>query len=197
MEAGAESAMSRLRFNTAADLFDAFPTAEEDMVVAPSDAPVLPFMQSLLKGPTPEEAITFCAYLLPRRDAVWWGCRCLGSIVDALPQTDTAFLDLAQRWALQPDEENRTMALIAGMDADAKTPGAWMALGAGWSGGNMMVNTDNVIPAPPYLTAKAINAGILSALARLDLARRATTLHDFVSIGDRVARGTDLPESRG
>ena len=39
------------------------------------------------------------------------------------------------------------------------------------------------VEAPPYLTAKAVNAGVLSALARVDRKSRAATLKLFVNMG--------------
>ena len=49
----------RLRFNTARDLFEAFPAALEDMDARPSDRGSLEFLKDLVAGPTPEDAITF------------------------------------------------------------------------------------------------------------------------------------------
>ena len=43
----------RLRFTTARELFDAFPTVTEDMAAAPSDRPTLDFLSGLVAGPTP------------------------------------------------------------------------------------------------------------------------------------------------
>ena len=40
---------------------------------------------------------------------------------------------------------------------------------------------------PPYLTAKAVNAGVLSVLARVDRKERASTLGRFVDMGIRLA----------
>jgi hypothetical protein len=40
---------------------------------------------------------------------------------------------------------------------------------------------------PPYLTARAVNAGILSALARVDVKHRGQTLKVFVEMGISLA----------
>jgi hypothetical protein len=47
-----------------------------------------------------------------------------------------------------------------------------------------MLPRDAVAPveAPPYLTPKAANAGVLSALARVDRKSRAATLKQFVNM---------------
>ena len=63
--------MPSLRFSTAAEVYEAFPTLRDEMAAAASEDPPVPFLEGLVATPTPEDAITFCAYLLPRREAVW------------------------------------------------------------------------------------------------------------------------------
>ncbi|TIU05953.1 MAG: hypothetical protein E5W40_20305, partial [Mesorhizobium sp.] len=56
---------NELRFKTARDLFMAYPAVARDMVARPTEQPSIEFCRALLAGRVPEEAITFCAYLLP------------------------------------------------------------------------------------------------------------------------------------
>jgi hypothetical protein len=177
----------RLRFNTARDLFEAFPAALDDMAARPSGRPSLEFVRELAVSPTPEDAITFTAYLLASREAVWWGHQCLSMLADHLAETDQQLMALAEDWVRQPDEERRNHALEQGMAAPTKTPGVWIALAAGWSGGSMAGPDVPAVAPPPYLTAKAVNAGVLSVLARVDRTRRAKTLGTFVDMGIRLA----------
>jgi hypothetical protein len=173
----------RLRFNTAREVFEAFPTAGDDMAAEPTDAAPVEFVRALVASPTPEDAITFTAYMLPRREAVWWGHQCLNYLPGTLGGEDQQFLALAESWVREPEEEQRNAALDAAMEAPTKTPGAWIALAAGWSGGSMLSEDQTPVGPPPFLTAKAVNAGILSALARIDRLDRAATLRTFVDMG--------------
>lgn len=177
----------RIRFNTAKDLFQAFPVALEDMAAGPSDRPSLEFVKELLSSPTPEDAITFSAYLLGPREAVWWGHQALSLLVDRVGPEDVDLMAAAESWVRQPSEERRAAALEAGMASATKTPGAWIALGAGWSGGSMAPVGSPPVEPPAYLTAKAINAGILSALARVDRKQRGETLRQLVDMAIRLA----------
>jgi hypothetical protein len=43
------------------------------------------------------------------------------------------------------------------------------------------------VPPAPFLTARALNAGILGALARVDNPHRAATLKTFVEMGIKLA----------
>jgi hypothetical protein len=179
----------KLRFNLAQDLFEAFPIIREDISAEPSEKPSLEYLSELLVSATPENAITFCAYLLPRREAVWWGHQCLSRIPEILLPVDSEHLQIAENWVRQPEEQERVIALNSAMEADPKTPGVWVALAAGWSGGSMVEEGMSPVSPPPYLTAKAINAGILGALASLDTLSRAKSLKDFVEMGEQLIVG--------
>ena len=128
----------RLRFNTARDLFQAFPAALDDMAARPSDRGSLEFIKDLVAGPTPEDAITFCAYLLGRREAVWWGHQCLSMLPDKLAPEDLAVARARRGLGAPARGGNAHSALEAGMASPTKTPGVWIALAAGWSGGSMI-----------------------------------------------------------
>jgi hypothetical protein len=58
---------NELRFKTARDLFIACPAVANDMRALPTEQPSIEFCRTLLAGRVPEEAITFCAYLLRNR----------------------------------------------------------------------------------------------------------------------------------
>lgn len=173
----------RLRFNTARELFEAFPEAEDDISADPTDDDPVSYLRKLAQSGTPENAITFCAYLLPRREAVWWGHQCLHRLPQALEAPDHVYLQLAEDWVREPEEERRRAALDAGTAARPKSPAAWIALAAGWSGGSMLGADAAAVPPPPYLTAKGVNAGVLSSLARIDQQERAASLRTFVEMG--------------
>lgn len=177
----------RLRFSTARDLFEAFPAALDDMAARPSDRASLEFLKDLAASPTPEDAITFSAYLLGLREAVWWGHQCLYMIPDKLGSDDLRMMALAEDWVRRPEEAQRVAALQAAMGTERKTPGVWIALAAGWSGGSMAGPDDMPVAPPPYLTPKAVNAGVLSGLARVDRNARASTLKTFIDMGIRLA----------
>lgn len=171
-----------VHFSYAKDLFDAFVTAGDDILARPKGETPLEFIAALARSPTPEEAITFSAYLLPRRKAVWWGHECARSLAHLLTEQDLQMLALAEAWVREPEEEQRLRALDTGMACPSKTPGVWIALAAGWSGGSMSGPGLPPVPPPPHLTPRAVNAGVLGALARVDNGHRAATLKTFVDM---------------
>ncbi|MBM7068833.1 hypothetical protein [Actibacterium sp. 188UL27-1] len=182
------TARSNFRFAMAQELFDEIPEVTEDITARPDGHSTVDFINQIVKGDIPEEAITFCAYVLPRRFAVWWGHECLKMLDHTLDDHDRDMMVLAADWVGNPEEESRYDALDTAMDAKAKTPGVWIALGAGWSGGSMVGPEMPPVPPAPHLTARAVNAGILSVLARVDVSERAEHLGRFTRMALRLGQ---------
>lgn len=186
------STMTRpnFRFENAKDLFEQIPEAEEDITTPPGEHDAAAFAHMLVESEIPEESLMFCAYLLPRRMAVWWGHECLMNIEPVLDDNDRFMLQLAAAWVANPREDERYAALDAAMDSSAKTAGVWLALGAGWAGGSMSGADLPPVPPPPYLTARAVNGAILSGLARGPLEARKETMDRFVRMAMRLGEGS-------
>ncbi len=169
--------MNRLiRFATARQVFDAFPTAASEIEAKPADIEPLAYLESLLRGPTPEDGISFLAYLLPRREAVWWACQCIRAIEQPLGEADNKLLAIAETWVREPEESNRRAALRAGEGVALTSSAAWAVLAAAWSGGSMVEGLERPVPPPNYLTAQAVRAAVLTALARVPTQARAKQL---------------------
>src|SRR5581483_2253035 len=127
--------MSNSRFATARSVFESFPELSTQITVAPSDEEPLRYLKRLSSQEKFEDAVTFCAHLLPRREAVWWGCASVRSFLNDIPQSRAAPLVAAETWVHNPSDANRLHALQIGTrssDSDCLT---WLALGAGWAGG--------------------------------------------------------------
>jgi len=125
--------MSRIRFATAREVFEAFPGVRADIGAPPTEDAPLTFMRALLESATPEDALSFCAYVLPRREAVWWACQCVRTLVpEPGPDGETA-LRAAEAWVREPDEPRRRTALAIGTKANPRAAQSWVALAAAWS----------------------------------------------------------------
>jgi hypothetical protein len=178
--------MPIIRFATARDVFEAFPTARQDVDAEPSDLPSLRYLQSLAGGDL-NRAVAFCAYLLPRREAIWWGCRCLKSLAPNLPAEEAALLKCAEDWVDVPEEDRRLAALESGMRSNKRWPSTWLSLAAGWSGGNILPGMQAIAPPPPQQTARAVRAAVLTAVSRLAPAERIAGLLGCIEDGIRIA----------
>jgi hypothetical protein len=178
--------MASLRFLTVRDLYEAFPIAQDDVGATPSDEPSLDFLRSLVAKEAWGPAVSFCAYLLPRREAVWWGCQSLRQIQPQRAPKDTKSLDLAEDWVREPEEDRRIAALNLGQHGDHRSPATWMALAAGWSGGSVAPGFANA-PSPPYQTARAIRAGLMIAMAGVTNRDMSTILRPCLEAGIALA----------
>lgn len=188
--------MPRLRFETARDLFDAYPAAQDELLIEPTDEFSLEFLRSLAV----DKAVGFCAYLLPRREAVWWACQCVKALVPPHTDEEQMALKAAEDWVKEPEEERRLEALAIGRQSNYRLATTWVALAAGWAGASMPPGAlagfegpnvaalgDNWLPIPPDQTAKAVRTSILIAASRLDPKDRAELLQTCINEGARLA----------
>jgi len=178
-----------LHFQQATELFTWVPEIAEDIVTRPRDGMhCLQFMKHLAAGPTPEDSATLLAYALQPRHAVWWTHECLKALPDLLTEADRRMLGLIAAWVAEPDEPHRYAALDAGMAEQERSPGGWLALGTGWTGGSMSGPGLPAVAVPRYLRGRALNAGVHSALARVPQDRRRRMLDHYIGIGEVLAK---------
>lgn len=175
-----------LRFQTARDLFAANTAVAQDMTAVPTDQPSLEFCRRLMAGRIPEEAITFCAYLLPDRAAIWWGHECLDHLTELLEEQDLETLALIQEWVGEPGNASRRAAVAEAAMARQQTPAGWIAL-AVQRHVNDPADQANGPRLRPLPAAHAVNAGILAGLARVAVADRFSVLTAFVEMGIHLA----------
>jgi hypothetical protein len=157
---------SRIRFAAARTVFEAFPDLRYVAPPPGDEAAPLDYARTLLASPRPADAIAFLAYLLPRREAVWWARQCVGAVLG--PRADDAALRAAEAWVRAPEEENRRAALAIGTAGDQRAATTWLALAAAWSGGSMCPPDVTPMAAPISACAKAANAAIVMAIGAGD-----------------------------
>ncbi|MFZ4532789.1 MAG: DUF6931 family protein [Alsobacter sp.] len=164
--------MSKIRFATARDVFEAFPSAAEDIAATPGIETPLAFIEAQAAGPTPEDAIGFCAYVLPRREAVWWACKCLSALCPPRDASEEASQLAAEAWVREPEDAVRRQALKTAETGRKTAPHTWAAFAAGWSGGSMTLDAQSV-PPPAHLTGACVRICVLNALATVPARDRA------------------------
>jgi hypothetical protein len=173
-----------VRFNTDRALFEAFPTAAEHINTKPADLPPAEFIDRLVLTNKLSEALSFCAYLLRRRDAVAWGCECLTArrLHDG-NRTFNPCLAAAETWVRSPSEETRTATYESWAAGDKTDPGAWLALAAAWSGGSLMPGTTGVAPAGPHLTASMVRAAFIMMLHAVPSDQKGALTRNWIAAG--------------
>jgi hypothetical protein len=179
--------MSRVRFATARALFETFPKSVTKLTVAPTDESPIVFLRNLSSQEKLEDAVTFCAYLLPRREAVWWACGAARAFLGDIAQSRAAGLVAAETWVYEPNDEHRQAALEVGTAGDSNDPLTWLALGAGWSGGMLSSNPKGPVPVPQYMTARAARIAILLSARLIGLPERTARMQACIAEGIKLA----------
>jgi len=153
--------MFQTRFVTTRALFESFPRSVTGIAAEPTDEPPVVFLKKLSAQHKFEDAIGFCAYLLPRREAVWWACGCVRTLLGDIAASRSGPIIAAEAWVYNPDDEHRRIALEIGKRADNNDPLSWLALSAGWSGGALLAHPQHLVPVPAYMTPRAARIAIL------------------------------------
>jgi hypothetical protein len=110
-----------------------------------------------------------------------------------LPDEEEAVAKAAEAWVAAPEEERRVTALELGTGSDYSWPSTWLALAAGWSGGNIALGLEGAMaPPPPQQTARAVRAALAAAVARLAPDERRDRLRTCVEAGIRIAADEGL-----
>jgi len=179
--------MSRVRFATARALYETFPADVTRITVAPTDEAPVTFLKNLSDAGKLEDAVTFCAFLLPRREAVWWACGCTKAFLGNHAAGRTAGLRAAEAWVHEPTEEHRVAALDVGNRGEPDDPSTWLALGAGWSGGMLSAHPKMPAPVPQYLTPGAARIAILLAAEHIEPGDRTPRMRARIAEGIKLA----------
>ena len=180
---------SRIRFTQASDVYDAFPGLELYAPRPSAPADPLDHARSLLGSPRPSTALAYLAHLLPRREAVWWGCQCVAAMLGAAAKDDG--LRLALQWVRDPDETLRREALACAEAGDLKSPTTWLARAVGHSGGSVAPPDQPPRPPNPDACALAVNAAVVLAATRAPPLLIQPWIGECAEAGLRFARGED------
>ncbi len=136
------------------------------------------------------EAARVAAHALPKREAVWWLCMCARGVPDpALPAPDRAALAAAEAWVRRPDEALRRAAMDAAHTTTFRSPEAWAAVAAFWSGGSMAPAGQPAVPPGEHLTGVAVAGGVVLASVRRHPARAPDRLRRFLDSAREIAAG--------
>jgi hypothetical protein len=152
------------------------PSAQEICVLASAGGFVLAaregvtpaeFLNELIAAKSLTEAVQFFAFALPAREAVWWACQCSrGELRDPIPKPLQEAVEAAENWVRKPTEEHRRAAMARAQATDFKSPAAWAAAAAFWSGGSVAPENLPEVPAPAHLLGSAVAGAVMLAAVK-------------------------------
>jgi hypothetical protein len=137
------------------------------------------------------EAARLTAHALPKREAVWWACMCAAAVPDPeLPVADAEARLAAEAWVRKPaDDALRRAAWDSAQLTAFRSPEAWAAVGAFWSGGSMSPEGQPVVPPAEHLTGVAISGAVVLAAVRSKPERAPDRLTRFLAAARDIAGG--------
>ena len=137
------------------------------------------------------DALRLRAYLLPKREAVWWGCLCVREdLGEPLPPPQIAALEAAVAWAEDPVEKHRRAAEQRAEAAKFSGVGATLALSAFWSDGSIAPEGNPDVLPDERLTSQGVAAALISAAYQGDANKATGRIHAF------LARGKDIADQK-
>ena len=154
---------NRIRFTAAAQVAETFPAAVEPVGREMGEEPPVDFLRGFTESDEPMAGVTFAAFALPRREALWWGCLCLRQL-GGLDADGQAALAAAEAWVAKPDDDVRRAAGKIAAEQEFGNAGAMIAQAAFCSGGSLSPAEFGAVPPGPDLTAKCLNGALLVAI---------------------------------
>src|SRR5665213_3591351 len=112
--------------------------SDEAKALLVADEPAPPaFIAKLVEGEHFADAVRFLAHALPKRESVWWAWVAARNAAgpEPAPPIKNA-LEATERWIVQPTEEHRRGAMVAGEAAEFGTAAGCAALAAFMTGGS-------------------------------------------------------------
>ncbi|POF29261.1 DUF6931 family protein [Roseibium marinum] len=184
---------SRIRFTKAKQVFETYPELSETVKKPSSDIAPQDYALELQGGDAPLTALAYFAHVLPKRESVWWGMKCVSGLDASGTADDRQVLVLSETWVREGDEEARAAVHAAAEAASTESAAVWIGLAAGWSGGSLSPNPEHRVEMPDDLTAKAVNTALLIALGTVEPAQRDEALKSCLSAGLSFAEGGSMP----
>jgi hypothetical protein len=134
------------------------------------------------------DALRLRAYLLTKREAVWWGYLCVRDDLDQpLPAPQVAALEAAAAWVADPDEKNRRAAEERAAAAKYSGVGATLALSVFWSDGSIAPEGNPEVRPDERLTSQGVAAALISAAYHGDATKATSRIYSFLSRGKEIA----------
>ena len=148
------------------------------------------YLARLIDGGLLPDALEFLSYWLPKREAVWWGCLCVWKVARPEPSPkESAALQSAVRWVLEPNEANRRAAEAAANLAGIETPAGCRRLAAFASSGSLSAPELPEAAPPPFLTAKIVFSALRAAAIQDRPDKQPLPQRLFITLGRELVSG--------
>lgn len=134
------------------------------------------------------EAVDVLAHALAGPEAVTWVCRCAEATAPPeLAEPDRSAAETAMEWTRTQCDETRRAAWKHAERAGLRTPEAWAAAAAFFSGESLSEPHLPVVSPAPNLAGSAVAGAVMLAAVRNGPERRDRRLRQFLQVGNSIA----------
>jgi hypothetical protein len=148
------------------------------------------FLNRLLAAKNLSEAVQFFAFALPPREAVWWACQCSREeLREPMPKPLQDAVEAAETWVRKPTEQHRRAAMSCAQATDFRSPAAWAAAAAFWSGGSLAPENSPEVPAPAHLRGCAVAGAVMLAAVKSEPAMADQRRERYLASAIDIANG--------
>lgn len=151
------------------------------------------FLEQLERAKLYGDAVEFLAYMLPAREAIWWGSQCLWHQYQGKPpaEADRA-LGFIVGWVLYPEDARRRECEAVSEKVGSDTAAGSLALAVFLSGGSVLPPGMPRVDPPPFMTAKLVARAVLLAALDGPPEQSQAAYRQFQRLGRDIAGGKNL-----
>lgn len=136
------------------------------------------------------DAIKTLAYSLPRREAVWWACKCVPDMQDVVSaKSELEALDIAEKWVYEPTDDRRTAAFKSAQESSTSSGGFMCAMAVAFSEATLQVSAEQEMDVDTAAFPGMIFAAIIMAAAEGDGTQMDQRSAKYLKIGEEIAQG--------
>jgi hypothetical protein len=136
-------------------------------------------------------ALTFLAYALPRRCAVWWAAQCLHAAGSSPTPEEGEVLSAAEQWVREPNDANRRRAMQVAQAQSSQTACCWPAIAAFWSFGSIAPPDCPPVSAADHLCGKAVAGAVSLAGVITEPERAQEKQRRYIDLALAIAAGEE------
>jgi hypothetical protein len=193
-----QGTLTKVAARTAAEVCRAFKLGDDAKKLLRDGQTPRAFLDELMAKKHYPDAISFLAFALPKREAIWWACVCTRQAYggSAEPKIAAALL-ASEKWVMDPSDANRRTAYAAAEAAEFGNPAGSTGAAVFFSGGSIAPPKVTEVKPPDDATAKMVSGAVLLAAVVKEPEKVVAKYQKFLALGIDVGNGANRwPEKR-
>lgn len=175
---------------TAADVCKHFELSAPATALLQPEMKPRPYLEALIEKSHHADAAMLMAHSLPKRESIWWACRCVRHALGA--SAAPAAQDLiaaAEAWVAKPSDEARRAAFAKAEAANFDPPAGLLGMAVFFSSGSLSLPNLPIVPPKDHLAAGMVGNAVKIAAVSQGGAKAPQLYPAFFGMGFEIAAG--------